>query len=96
MAKITYSKLNRFFFIRPGRISECLSHICSFKKNTVSFKLFGVRHVTPYKLPIYFNKLGCKVFPALINKSKEVCNLPHQMWYTTLSTRQSVLYMDNY
>ena len=58
---------------RPGRILECLSYICSFKKNTASFKLFVVGQATPYKPSIYFNKCRYMVLPVLIKKSKEVC-----------------------
>ena len=52
---------------RSRRISECLSYIYSLKKNTAIFNLFGVEQVTPDKLPIYFNKLGCNGF-ASFNK----------------------------
>lgn len=52
----------------PRRISECLSYICSLKKNTAILHLFGVEQVTPDKLSIYFNKLGCMVLPESFNK----------------------------
>jgi len=34
-------------------------HLQFEKKNTAIFNLFGVEQVTPDKLSIYFNKLGC-------------------------------------
>ena len=39
-----------------------------FEKNTAIFNLFGVEQVTPDKLSIYFNKLGCMVLPESFNK----------------------------
>ena len=78
---------------RPGRILECLSYICSFKKNTASFKLFVVGQATPYKPSIYFNKCRYMVLPVLINKSKEVCLFTSSnVVYNTVDSAVSALY----
>ena len=63
------------------------------KKNTASFKLFGVGQVTPYKPSIYFNKCGYMVLPVLINKSKEICLFTSSnVVYNTVDSAVSALY----
>lgn len=87
------NKLQSTKITQPGRISKCLSYICSFKKNTASFKLFVVGQVTPYKPSIYFNKCGYMVLPILINKSKEVCIFTSSnVVYNTVDSAVSALY----
>lgn len=54
----------------PRRISECLSYICSLKKNTAIFNLFQLLISCPFIL-ISLGVWFCQ--RVLINKSKETC-----------------------